>query len=267
MKRTLSLILALCMVFAVMALAACGESKPKIPETAHELFNSATEKTQQLNCYEGVMDITMSLDMMGITLSMPMAINIKAQDLKTESPKIAMDMSMSMMGENIDMEMYTDGQWAYVVALGQSYKTPVAAAENNYSDYVGDILKELPEDLLEGVAVTVNEDGTRSFEAAITSDSFKTIYADFIMELAASAMGAASGLESITIKDSKIAATVTEDLYFSAYSLSFGVELSVSGMTADMDIAVDLTYVEPGKDVVVTFPEGYEDFAVIDTGL
>ena len=92
MKKLTAVALALVMLVSVFALTSCEKV------TAYSLVADAVAKTNALDSFEADMDIKMNVDVMGISMEMPIDCNIKAAGMQGENPVTASTMSMSLMG-------------------------------------------------------------------------------------------------------------------------------------------------------------------------
>lgn len=275
MKKLFALLL--CLVMSVMLLASCG-GESKSPEA---LCETAFENTADLDAYELDMSISMtvSMDMMGtsVTQSMPMNIKLSAKDLKSETPKISMDISMEMEGEEFSATAYIEGDWMYMTSDGESYKVPTSAMDElggmtDYSKQFEDLLVDLPEVIYEGVSATKNGDGSKTVALSLSAEQFEAIYAELATSLGESmSMGMLGEGTDITFKPATLSVTVKDDLV-SKYDMdfSFDIAMDMDGDSTTTEDAVSMTMsvsydidVKKTSGVTVTPPEGYESFEEI----
>lgn len=251
-RKIVSVVLALCVLLMCVSLTACKS------ETAYSVIGSAVEKTQALDSMAAEMKIEMNMDMDGMTMSVPITADMKATELQSGSPKISSDISMSMLGQDILMSMYQEGDWAYIVVDDMKYKTNISEAESeyDYSDDMNDMLKTLPEELLKEVELVKNEDGSKTVTVSIPDEMFAEIYEDFL-----SGLDTAAGTEGAEIKisDAVVTITVAND-YISVYDMKFNMDMEIEGIAVSTEVKATITYRNVGAEVTVTPPEGYESF-------
>lgn len=258
MKKKL-IALALTLLLVCTLFTACGES-------AFSIISSAVEKTENLDSMAVQMKLEMNMAMEGMTLSIPLTANIKAKDIKSDAPVTFAEVSMTMLGQSVDVEMYQEGDWAYMVMGDMKYKANVADADSeyDYTDEVNAMLQAIPEDLLENVEMVKGDDGSASATISIPDEVFAEIYSDFI-----DSVGESAGMEGteITISDAVVRITVANG-YVSVYDMEYTMEMTVSGVSATTEVKASATYDNPGEEVTITPPEGYADFEELDmTGL
>ena len=273
MKKTLALLL--CLLTAVMLLASCGGGGNN-PE---KLIEGAFERMSELDAYELEMVIAMevSMEMMGETETqlMPMTISLAGKDLKSETPKILMEMSMSMDDETMTATAYIEGEWIYATADGESYKLKVEdmndmGAMADYSQQFEGLLVDFPEAVYNGVTVKKNGDGSKTVALSLTAEQFESIFSALSTELGES-IGVVDEGVAITYQPATVEVTVKGDLV-SAYKLDFAMNISMDldGDTATTEDVMSLTFsvgydvtVVKTSGVTVTPPAGYQDFEEI----
>lgn len=272
-KRIACLILALSVLCTGIMLTACGNDggKPKTEPTTiaeksvAEVLNEALEKTGNLDSMAAVMKMEMNMAAEGITMSIPITANIKAKDIKGDNPVTSVLVTMSMFGEEMNIEMYQEGKWAYMVLGDMKYKMNAKDLGNefNYSDSANDMLKVLPEDLLKDVELIKAEDGSQTATISISSEKFAEIY-DELIDTVNSETGSETG--TIKISDAVVKITVANG-YVSIYDIVFTMDMDVDGTNTTTEVKTTLTYEKPGEAVTVIPPEGYQEFEEMDDDL
>lgn len=257
-KRIISLLLVICFLCAM--LTACEE-------TTSDMINNALKKTQALDSMNAEMHIDMEMSMQGMTLSIPITAAIKATGLQKENPTVLTDVSMSMFGQNIDVQLYQEGEWSYLVIADMKYKAKTADLEGEY-DYSGDVdsmLQSIPEELLKDVKAKKNDDGSQTVTVSIPDEQFSEIYSEFLKDIN-STTGADVDTTDLKIKDAVVTITVLNG-YISVYDMELTMDMTVSDVATTSKIKASVTYKDPGKDVQITPPSGYQSFEELDTSI
>ncbi len=261
-KKIVSLFLIIALLCATVVFTAC-EDENDSAKTDAEIINEAIEKTGALNEISASMKMDFTMEAEGVSLTFPISAQIKGKNLDSDDDMIySMKMSMSMMGQKMDMEMYQEGQWAYMVMNGEKYKTKTAdIEESNYSADTQAMLEGLPEEALKDVKLEKNDDGSQTAKFTIPGEKFDDAYKKaFDSFMGAGGMGAA--MPEMEMPDVNVALTL-ENGYVTEYDMSFAIEMDIEGTKVSADVKVELTYENPGEPVTITPPEGYEDFEVV----
>lgn len=258
-KRIISLLMIACLVISLSAFTACSENPVKV-------IGSAIEKTGELNSYQAKMEMetvtTVAVAGESQTVTVPMVVDMKVADAKSDSPRVSADYSITSEGITTEMEIYTEGEWVYMVMDGEGYKMSLedAGDEYNYSESVDKMLKELPEDLLKEVELIKSENG-KTATISIPDEMFAEIYSDLVSN-AVSSLGEADA--NVEIKNAVVTVTV-DNGYISYYEIAFDMEMSmtiayVGTVNSTSKVTSKITYENPGENVTVTAPNGYESF-------
>lgn len=255
-KRIVSLLLALCIVCVCGLLASCNQV------STYMVVSQAIEKTEKLDSMAAEMEIEMTMSMMGMDITVPIKADVKAKGLQGDAPVTFAKMSMSMMGETMEFDMYQEGDWAYYVIADMKYKTNIAEAqaEYDYSDTMTDMLQDLPEDLLKDVELVKNEDGSRTMTVSLSDEQFTEIYEEILDDTSAEY---GTSVNDLSISDAEISITVA-DGYISVFDMKFTMNMTVEGVETSADAAYNIKYKDLGKEVTITPPEGYQDFEEMD---
>ena len=264
-KRVVALLLALVVLCTGVMLTACGGNEAP-PETVAkksvaDVINEAMEKTGALDEMSAVMKMEMNMAAEGMTMSIPITAKMKAKDLGGENMIMSVAMTMSMFGQDINIEMYQEGQWAYVVMGDMKYKSDIQALEGefDYTDSANDMLKEIPEELLKDVEPVTAEDGSQTVTVAFPAEKFAEVYSDLIQE-----MNSETGTEvgEMKISDAVVTVTMAEG-YVTVCDVAFTMDMTVEDVSTTTEAKATITYEDPGQPVTITPPEGYQDFEEI----
>ncbi len=252
MKKWMALALAVCLCLCCVS---CGlVEKASAFATVHD----AIEKTRALDSMDCELDMEMTMSMEGMTMTVPVKAAIKAKNTNSK-PVAHSTVSTQMLGMDMEIEMYQEGDWAYIRMKGAEYKVNMAAeeaAEYDYTDEAQAMLQDLPEDLFKDVKAQENEDGSATVTVPIPNEVFTTVYKDLLASLNDSADE--EGMK-VTVKDAVVKITVA-DGYVTVYDMSFGMDVDVMGMATSYQVKGAVKYINPGADVTVTPMEGYQDF-------
>lgn len=250
-KKIVSLLLIACLLCTGIMLTSC--QKPS------DVIEDAIENTQKLDSYAAEMEIAMEMDMGGMQLSIPVTMDMKVQNAQSDTPIMSATISMSMLGTAMDMDMYSDSEWVYILMDGTGYKVNLEDAGDEY-DYAGDVdsmVQELPENLMAGKELVENTDGSQTMTIEIPPETFAEVFDELVANINEAAAG--GELADITISDATVAITVA-DGYMASQDVRFKMEMSVSGMAMAANAKATLTFKNPGEAVTVTPMEGYQDF-------
>lgn len=255
MKRIISVIL--CFACICMLLTACTEDKPD----PAKVINSALERTAALNSINAEVEMNIDLMSNGVTVTIPMTMTCKGVDLQSESPRAAAVMEMSAMGVSIEMEMYMEDEWIYVNAFGSGLKINADAYEaaNGSINTGADYLETLPEEILKDVELIANSDGSQTATVSVPNDVFTTLFEDLIDSANSTA---STDAESVTVNNAMIVMTI-KDGYIVTYDISFEMVIENSGESITAKVSAKTKYNDPGMDVTITPPEGYQSFVEV----
>lgn len=252
MKKFLVVLLALCSLLTCVT--SCDES-------TEALVNDAIANTQALDAYEAEVDISISMDVMGMKMDIPMTMLMKMTGVNTDSPISYCKITMAYDGETSTSETYMDKDWVYVASGNDKYKMSVADAEEETKEITGAVdnfMKDMPASVFEGTEVVKNSDGTKSVKLNISGDLFRELYSE-IFDSMMGMMGSTSDGMSVEFSDIAVTVTVGEK-YISVYDISLGMTLSMSGVTANANVKETLTFTKFGDDVVITPMTGYQSY-------
>lgn len=253
MKKVLSLILCLCLLAS--CLAGCEF------RSTFQIITEAVEKTRALDSVAVVMDMKVELSMEGMSLSIPVTADVKASGLQGDAPVSRSTITSTFMGQELDIDMYQEGEWAYLSTAGMKMKMNFAEAETeneyDYTDDMANLIQALPEDILKDLDLTRNEDGSLSITVLLSGEAFTQLYGELLADMNAS-VGVDVGVET-TVKDATVSITMA-DGYITQYDVAFGTTTTVQDMAAECIFSVGIRYTDPGTPVTVIPPEGYQDY-------
>ncbi len=256
-KRIFAVLLAVSILVVSVVLSGCGE------QTAFNMVNDAIAKTDKLDSADAVIEMNIKMSTTGITMEMPVKMEMKASGLTGDSPIVRTITTMSIMGQETTMDMYQEGKTAYVTTGGMSFKSSIdeLGEDSDATAQMNQILKSFPEEVLKDVEIITDEDGAKSVEILLT----KEVFGELFDELANSVGEGANLGEDLTydFSDMKVKIKV-KDGYVVEYSVDFNMNTSMEVGEVIQEInteaSVVIKYNNPGQDVTVEAPAGYKEF-------
>lgn len=253
MKKIFSLALALCMLIGMVSLSSCTQSRA-------ELVKNALKNTQELESLEAKAEIDVTIGSQGFSITVPIVVDVKGQGIGTSKAKMYEKMTLTAPGQSVSATMYADEDWLYVSESGVEYKISTEDAADMGEDpgeEVNDIMRELPEEALDGASEEKYSDGRRVFTVDMNEEDFNETFDDLVKSLGESVAG--TGIEGFGFEDAVVKITVKNG-YISEYDMEFKITTVLDGVEMDMIVDVDLTIIDPGQDVTVLIPDSYKAF-------
>lgn len=258
--KNITRVICLVLVIAMAALAcvSCGMTvEERVAEAITKL--SAQKKLD----IEGTM--TIKMDMGGMKIEMPVTLNSKTDMTDEANPAVYMLMSMSMMGESMEVEMlYKDG-WLYASAYGEKVKSEVtydemmedsAAATPDFSA----LLAEKKDALEEGVEITENEDGTLLVKMTFTKEEFGDELAKLIGDFSEGVIGEGE----LSIGDTVFEVAIDADNNITNIKTSMSVTVTVEGQTVEAVYDIDFKYNAIGDDFAINVPADADEYETVE---
>lgn len=246
-KRVFVLITALICLFA---LASCEN------ETAYSLYSGSVEKLNAAGGYEMNADVDIAITIGSQTVEGSMQMNLKAN-----GNNAAMDYSMDMMDNKVDMSVaYVDGV-AYTEMSGVKYKAAVSEEELESDGGMASFeLPEMTEDALKDIELT--EDGdNRSFTVTLTGDDVNSFWesigsvADSLAEMGA----------DIDFGDLTFTCTFDKDSNMTDMKVDITYIMDVSGQEASVAMSLDYDFVNIGTAPTITAPADADSYIDADS--
>ena len=270
MKKTALCLIALLLAF-VCVLSACNKLiRLEEKVTAFVLTKNALDKTKALNSLDLKTTLDLHAKATGFTMDIPIVYEMKIKDPNGDSPVGTVRMHMEAMMQKIDQDFWFDKDYVYTEQFGQKLRFPKDSEESglDLNLDVDEMLKELPEKVLEEVEIRRNEDGTRTVAVDITEELFNELYKDFssgTADLVLNDLLDDSGID-VHMSDFHVEITVAESGYLASYLIHFKAEMEFTGeealLNGKVEYAVDAKteLQDPGKEVEVTLPEDLEEY-------
>ena len=249
MKKIVALILVLVMCCSVFA--ACGEEKATAKN--YQDFEKAMEKTQALESMSAKLDMDIEIFSEGMSMEVPMNMDIKIKDAKSENPIVYVDLKMSMMGIEMAMEMYQEDGWGYYVSNGEKYKVNLKEQVSaEYTQNLEGLMQKLPEDILKKADIESGKNGSATLTVELGEVDFNNIFGDYMKDIG-------YGTDGATIKGASVTMTA-KDGYLTVYEMNMEMEMTIEGVSTQAVAKISAKYDKPGEAVEITPPDGYKDF-------
>lgn len=269
MKKFLSILLVLCLILTSLALYSCDFGKKddddddddddSKPLTTAEIIENAVNETVEIKAAEVKLDLDVSVGMQGVTIAVPVDAVLKAAD-----GEASFDMELSFMGETMEINVYTDGEWLYILEGGNGSKMliPYQYLDNLDEadipfDSLDDAMSQIPEGTFDGVEVEEN-DGETELSITFTKKDYPEIYDGIAYGMAQTGYA----IDADDVSDINVAVVISEDGYFKALSVEFSVDAVIEGQNAKIDVKLAVEATKVGKGVSVTPIPGCENFQI-----
>ena len=286
MKKILSWILIVAMLLAsVMTMTACDLFGKEVKEEAlsqdevDDLLNAVSAKMEDLDDLEIRCSLDMKMVGEGVTVEIPLILNVKLDDYNSEAPAFELSLSGSYMGTSLNMAMYYVDGWSYVYSGTDGYKqetdNPFAEMDMGMMEIptldeeAMAMLEELIAELSDRVEA-VTEDGVTEIKLKITVRELMEMAMELSEYMSGEAL-ASEDLEEMTEMlnavsgDLELTMTVANE-YITKIALDANVSTTVEGVAASYEVAFELEIVDPGQSVTVTLPDGAEELPDINGG-
>lgn len=263
MKKTHNLVrriavLALALILISALLSSCGETL-----NAYKLLVRAVEKTQALDSYEVDMTSNTSLKMSILSVDVPITANIRVADATSDTPRMDMDISTTILGEATEMSLYSENNVYYMDVLGQKVKTTNASDVSSMGMGIDTktMLVMIPEALLANTQIEKEANGNRSITVVMDGETFSKHYSSIAESAANESLGAGTKVDEIKLTEATVIYYINNDNYVAGVRISFGMSLNMSldgisdALPCEGEIEMSLNYVNPGQPVEVTAPE------------
>lgn len=228
-------------------------------EEALRLYIEASKKNNQLSSMAATSDITMNMHMEGQNLPVTMYMDMKFKDLNTSSMKYLAETKIDLYGINANSTIfYTDGY--YYMALGDQ-KTKVAMDLGTMTKEINNSLNlsgdEVLAKALRNLTLRTDANGNRVITYTMDVNNVSS-YIDSIYSMAG-----LSSVDTVNIKSIEGTTVINPDGYSISDDMKFSMDMSVSDVTASIDMNVHVDCINIGQQIDFTLPstEGYVETA------
>jgi len=253
-KIFVSLVLTLCLLLSVISLSSCEDwiGDPSI--------SGALEKTDKLDEYHMVMNMNMMMRVDGKTTVFPTKYTVKVKGANTDSPTVYTVTETEIAGEKSKTEIYCEGEDAYIAYNGKGENAKLSEikdviAKIDSSSTVDAIIKDIPADLIEDVEFKENIDDSETLSLNLSEEHAKEIFSEMIGSI--NDLAGNETLDNCSIKNFLVKITV-KDGYILDYVIGFDLVSEVAGFELTICVDADVSFVNPGKNVEITPPQGFE---------
>lgn len=208
MKKTVSTLILLAL--SLFMITSCS---------AAYTIGDAQKRTNESKNFEidGTIEIAVSVS--GIELKVPIVVNAKYKGLGTDDSASLEKMTIDFMGKKSETTEFREGDKIYNDTDG--VKTKRTATEEELSNL--SIAFIIPEELVKSGSYTENDDGSRTFELAISEEEYEKYLSDdgTIGTISEVFSGIAGGDTDYSLHNIHFSAKISKDGYITNQRLSF----------------------------------------------
>lgn len=252
MKKSMIQAAGIFAIAAVLILGGCSGKKD-----AKSIYEDAVKKTAEMSSADFTSDMTISMIQDEQTIDIDMQMDSQMDGINTDNMHYVSNMTMSAMGQNMDMTVfYTDGYF-YTELMGQRIKYAMALEEMTkqvHSATGGTLASSMLKD------IKAEKDGDFQ-KLTFTADPAKMDeYMQTVMGSLTNTMGSMADVE-MKISEGSGSMTVSKEGYIAEQNIKMKLETTANGSTAKMDMDVHVVYNNPGQEITVEIPdtEGYQE--------
>lgn len=218
-------------------------------ETPYERYEAAQKLLNEAEGMEIDIDGDIRIEMSGISLDMGYDMDCAMEgNISDSGMKMAMDMKMDVMGNQMDASYwYSDGYY-YMDAMGQKVMYPMAQ-----EDIQGQINGQI------GMGLQKESD-FKSIEAEKDGSTYRITYVvsgekmQGLLETVMNAIGQEADIE-LNLEDAKGVMVVDEDNVPLSNQISMEMQVEAEGQQMEMALDMDVAYGDIGSHVSVTLPD------------
>ncbi|MBQ4097406.1 MAG: hypothetical protein IJC62_04520 [Clostridia bacterium] len=258
MKRIISAALALVLIASTVLFASC-ESK-----SAQDTVNESVVKAKTADAYEASLSIVVAMHYEGDDDEIwPEEIHVVKKGATGDKPEIVHQRTMYFLGMPFAILTYTDsGEWGYVATVDSTYKTPYEGiAQTIDTKEIDRLLFKFPPMVFENAGIIRNDDGSTTYHLDVEKNLFHELYGKLLDTMKERMEVEDSRL--IRISNARVEITL-DDGNLRDYDIFFDMASDGKEFPKNASVTVELDYLAFGDDVVLTPPEGYLDFPLVE---
>ena len=249
-------------------------SAPEVPSipTAAELYDAATDKLETEKNVALTIEAELVTSMAGVTATIPVEAKIKIAE-KDGVPFMHMQMTLSMLGQQVSMEMWQDAEYQYMSSEGEKLKQPIPEDDSDSGLSADDLTaleESLQQGMKEGATVTEEKDGY-TITAILPGDALSPLF-----EILMGVTGDSSleNQDNVTYSGVDFSMTIDKESVVRSISLASGITMLIEQAdindpenTVETEVSytysLSFTVDELGDSVTVTMPEDIGSFEEI----
>ncbi len=230
---------------------------PAIPDAEdYTAYVNAVAKSDALTSFDVVVKMHMSMVTEGMTMEVPATIRMQAAMTEEGGLVMRMIMSTTTMGMDVVEDLFVKDGYVYYTSEEGNYKISMEEYGDIFDLGSMESSEILPEALLNLATVEETEEGT-TITFTLDGETFYTYFADFVDDL----MSDGATVSTDDLSGITVSYTVNADGYISASSISCTMTTSMEDMGSwTTTLSMSVTYNNPGQDIAVEAPEGYESY-------
>lgn len=248
MKKILSALVAGCML--AFAFVACGETSPE------QAWKDALTKNAELTDMQIKADLTMEFSAQGITMPVKIALDSSIQQAKSQTPLSSTQATVSVLGMEIPMNLYTKDGYTYMDSMGAKIKqkadtqTTAALASGMMNGFSVEDLTELKAETQNGKTVlSAKLNGEALMKGALEGTEQILGQENSIYKLGDVTVTATVSKQGHTEKLTLQAPVIFDEQTQSESELSLTVEIVKTGKDVSVELPQDLdSYTEASED-------------------
>lgn len=247
------------LVLLIVCLAGCGNKL-----TAEQILEKATEKQQTMDDIDADIKMSMSMQAEGETVDYDVTMKMKESGITTESPKMAMQMDMNILGQSIRMNTYYTEGYSYTEAMGQKMKMAMDLSEMSERLKQNSAFMEIQADAYQSLELT--EEGNHyviDFEA--DGDKMNELAETLLDSMMSNALGDAGDFQ-MSVGEVQGVLTIDKDFNIVKQEMKMDMTMTVEDTDVSIALDMDMDVNNPGKEVEVELPDDLDTYEEISDG-
>lgn len=243
------------LALAMTCLAGCGSKQM----TAEEVMAKATEKQQTMTGIDASTKMDISMEIAGQSIEYDGTMNFKASSLNKEGMQMAIETTINMFGQEMNMNTYYTDGFYYMDAMGEKGKMAMDLAEITETVKQNPAFGEIPADAYK--SLEMSEEGGNRVLTYVADGSKLTDMIDSLMGGMMGSLGETGDMD-MDISLGEVSGTLTVDKDFNAVAqtMKMDMTMTIEGMEVSATADVDMTINNPGQDVTVELPDDLDSY-------
>lgn len=239
---------------SLITFSGCGKKDP------YAAYTDAAKKTSELKSMEVDFDVKMDIAVNEESMNITTSSTSKMSGINTKDMKLNTEMNVSALGQSNELNVYyTDGYY-YTDTAGTKIKYAMDLEEIQTQLGSSGIETDLKKEDFKEISIE-EKDKKEFLTFTIDGDKMTSLTNTAL----ASLQGLTAGIDtSADIGDVSGTATVNKDGYFEKSTMSFPLTIEIAGQEMTLNMDMNYTYVNPGKEVTVDLPDDLSEYQEID---